>query len=107
MSTAPVNQTKNLPTHSDIGRSAWCPRQHLNLRPRLRRPGALVYCGVSGALPERLPDHLCLPWPPCRVVESTSDFHAPCRAAGTDLIMVVTEGLHAVILARDLIGTAL
>lgn len=30
-----------------------------------------------------------------------------CRAAGTDLIMVVTEGLHAVILARDLIGTAL
>jgi hypothetical protein len=49
------------------------PRQDSNLRSRLRRPGAFVYCGVSDPLPGRSPGHLCLQWPRCRVVESTID----------------------------------
>jgi hypothetical protein len=75
MSTAPAHQGKSWSTHSYsiLANHAWCPWQDSNLRSRLRRPGALVHCGLSVALPWLLPDHLCLRSPPRRVVKSTID----------------------------------
>lgn len=40
----PGPQTQSWPVHSDLAAQAWCPRQDLNLRSRLRRPVQLRSC---------------------------------------------------------------
>jgi hypothetical protein len=71
--TVDLDTRRQPPSSSPAFVAGSCRRQDLNLRSRLRRPGYLLHCGVSGVRPGLSPDHLCLQWLRCRVVESTID----------------------------------